>query len=141
MIAKLMKNKLVSSLLDRRTLLQFGKYVITGVIAAGTEFSALVLLTEYAKLWYILSNSIAYAGGFWISFLLNKYWSFNSRDHFGRQLAMYGLLFLINLGLSTALMYLLTSVLGLFYTISKLLVMGLIVLWNFAIYKKIIYRS
>lgn len=139
-IGRIKDNKLVSELITQKTLAQFGKYLVTGGISAGTEFSLLILLTEYFKLWYITSNSIAYSSGFVISFLMNKYWSFNSRENFGRQLAMYGVLFFINLGLSTALMYLLTSVLGILYIISKIFVMGLIVLWNFLLYKKVIYK-
>ena len=139
-LVKLKENKYVSEFLSPKTLKQFAKYIITGVLSAGIELSLLYVITEFAGFWYIISNTIAYIGGFCVSFLLNKYWSFNSRENFGRQLIMYGILFLINLALSNTLLYLATSIIGIQYMISKVFVMGIIVLWNFIIYKKIIYR-
>lgn len=140
-LTKLKKTTLFTRITAGGTPVQFIRYLISGLLSAGAEFVLLILLTEYAGLWYIASNSIAFASGFWISFLLNRYWSFSSKKHFGRQLVQYSLLFIINLGLSTGFMYLLTTVAGLDYILSKVFVMGLIVLWNFIIYKKIIYRN
>lgn len=100
----------------------------------------MIMLTRFAGLWYITSNTIAMSCGFCLSFLLNRYWSFKSCDDYSRQLLLNGTLFLVNLAVSNFLIYLFTSITGLPYTISKLLVMGVIVMWNFIIYKKIIFR-
>lgn len=120
---------------------QFGRYTVTGLLAAGIEYSLLIILTELAELWYIVSNSIAYFAGFWVSFLLNKFWSFKSKGNFYRQLLLYIILFGINLVLTNGIMYFLTSIAGIPYMISKVFVMGCVVLWNFVIFKKVIYKN
>ena len=140
MLFKLRENKYAARLLTPKTLEQFIKYVITGGLSAGVELSLIYALKEFAHLAVVTANTAAYSGGFCISFLLNKYWSFNSKEHFVRQLLMYGVLFAINLSMSDGLMYLLTSTTSIHYMILKLFVMGIIILWNFVIYKKIIYR-
>lgn len=127
--------------MTRGALVQFKKYIISGLLSASLEYSLLLILTEIAGLWYILSNTIAYLGGFWLSFLLNRFWSFKSKDNFLRQLLLYVVLFVINLGLTNLVLYILTSIVGITYTISKVFVMGMVVLWNFIILKKIIYRE
>jgi putative flippase GtrA len=138
-IAKLKQNKFVRSLLTREAAAQFEKYVISGLISAGTEYTVLLVLTELAGLWYILSNTIAYVSGFWLSFLLNRFWSFKSKGNILRQLLLYCILFVFNLLLTNSLLYFLTSIIGIPYMISKIFVMGVAVMWNFIIYKKIIY--
>lgn len=127
-------------LISRKTLTQLGRYLATGLLAAALEYGLLILLTEYVGLWYIISNSIAYASGFAVSFLLNRYWSFQSRENIVKQFLQYAALFSLNLILNNVLMYLFTNTAGIPYTISKLIVMSMVVVWNFIIYKKVIYR-
>lgn len=128
------------SLISKKTLTQLGRYLATGLLAAALEYGLLILLTEYAGLWYIISNSIAYASGFAVSFLLNRYWSFQSRENIVKQFLQYAALFSLNLILNNILMYLFTNTAGIPYTISKLIVMSMVVGWNFIIFKKVIYR-
>jgi len=139
--ARLKQNKFVRSLLTREAAEQFERYVISGLISASAEYTILLVLTEFAGLWYILSNTVAYVSGFWLSFLLNRFWSFKSKDNLLRQLLLYCILFVFNLILTNMFLYILTSVAGIPYAISKVFVMGVAVLWNFIIYKKIIYRK
>jgi len=131
---------LVTKLKDKEILKQIRRYLTTGFLSAGSEYMILFLLTRYIGLWYIISNTIALTVGFWISFLLNKYWSFNSRKGMIRQLILYGILFVINLGASNGIVYLLTEKAGFHFMFSKLFAMGMIVMWNFVIYRKVIYK-
>ncbi len=119
---------------------QFFRYLVTGGLAAAAEYSLFYVLNILVGLSLILSNSAAYTSGFVISFILNRVWSFESKGHLGRQLLLYTILFGINLALSNILVTLFTNQLGIATMISKAIAMGIIVLWNFVIYKKIIYK-
>lgn len=140
LISRIRKSRLFEDFFTPDTFFQFVRYIITGVLSFITEISLLFVLTEYAGLWYIFSNTIAYVVVFWLNFLLNKFWSFASRKDFRRQLKLYSMLFIFNLGATSALMYLLTDIAGLCYLISKVLVVGMVVTWNFFLYKKVIYK-
>ncbi len=119
---------------------QLLRYLITGGLAAVTEWALFYVLNSLAGLSILLANSAAFTSGFVISFILNRVWSFESKGHLGRQLLLYSILFGINLGLSNVLVLLFTKQFKIAKMISKAIAMGIIVLWNFVIYKKIIYK-
>lgn len=139
-ILKFNKCKYLSEFLTQGSLNQLAKFLTIGFLSFGTEFAILFVLTEYAKLWYIISNSAAFLISFWLNFYLNRQWSFKSSGRLNKQLTLYSMLFCINLLISSILMYTFTNVLGLNYLVSKVFVTGTIFLWNFVIYKKVIYR-
>jgi putative flippase GtrA len=121
-------------------LVQFIRYIITGLLAAGLEYLVFMSIYSYFHALYA-ANSAGMAAGFLLSFLMNRSWSFKSRDNPFRQFMLTLLLFIINLGISNALIHLLSNVIGIIPQLSKLAVMAAIVLWNFILYKKVIYRK
>jgi putative flippase GtrA len=141
LIGKLKNNRYVSEYMSYKALKQLLRYLIVGFSTVGLEFVNLRLFTEYIGLWYLASNTIAYIISFVFNFFLNRFWSFKSSGNIKRQLLIYGVLFIINLALSNLVMYLLTDILGIMYMISKIFSVGLVVSWNFIIYKKIIFTE
>ena len=71
---------------------------------------------------------------------MNRFWSFKSTTNMKKQLAMYLVLFVFNLGASDVIMYLLTTKLSLQYLLAKVFAIGAVVTWNFFLYKKVIYK-
>lgn len=124
----------------RFSLRQFLKYSVTGAIAAGVEYGAFFVLYKLAGLWFIWANSIGMGSGFFMSFFLNRNWTFRSDGNIYRQLGLYGLIFAINLSVSNVLILLLSGRLQIAPPISKMLIMCLIVSWNFVIYRSVIYK-
>jgi putative flippase GtrA len=127
------------NLVNKDSLVQLKRYIIVGLTSFAVEYIMFFVLYKLLNLWYVLSNGIVYAITFWISFLLNRNWSFQSKGKFSRQLVLYLLLFIINLSISSYIIYLLSDKLIINPLFSKILTMGLIITWNFIIYKKIIY--
>ncbi|NTV90439.1 MAG: GtrA family protein [Clostridiales bacterium] len=116
------------------------KYLITGFSSFGFEFFLLFAFKDLLNLTVVLSNSLALGIVFWFNFLMNRFWSFKSKGDIKKQVLMYGCLFFINLGLSDLVMYLMTAQLGIHYLIAKIFATGMIVVWNFIIYRKVIYK-
>ena len=132
--------KLVAKLISRDNIQQFLKYGVTGGLAFILEYSTFYILSSIIGLWYIWSNSIAMIFGFAISFTLNRYWSFKSTANPIKQLIKYGILFLVNLGISNLLMMLFIDVFDMKSMISKFITISILICWNFVIYKKIIFK-
>jgi putative flippase GtrA len=130
----------VDMIFSRQTIEQMRKYIITGVISFGSEYAIMYILTSFFHIWHITSNTIAILIVFWVNFFLNKYWSFKSDKKLVKQLILYLLLFAFNLGASNVIMYCFTDIWGVSYLISKVISTGMIVSWNFIIYKKVIYK-
>ena len=139
-IEKLKKIKVLSPFLTPEFLGQIKRYLITGFSSAAIELTLLFVFRDVAKLSVLVSNSIALTIVFWFNFLMNRLWSFKSKANLKKQLAMYLVLFVFNLGASDLIMYLLTEKLSLQYLIAKVFAIGAVVCWNFVLYKKVIYK-
>jgi putative flippase GtrA len=134
-------NKYLKKILDEKMIQQLKRYITVGLITVGAEYFNLFLFKEVFNMWYIYANSIAYTISFVFNFSLNRTWTFKSTADLKRQLLIYGILFIFNFFASNLIMYLFTDIIGLNYLISKLFAVGMVVSWNFIIYKKVIYKS
>lgn len=130
----------VSNFLKAKSAGEMIRYLITGLCSAAIEFSLLFVFKDLIGLSVVASNSIALSTVFWFNFLMNRIWSFKSKMKLGKQLGMYLLLFLFNLGASDFIMYMLTDRLSMQYLVAKIFALGAVVCWNFIIYKKVIYK-
>lgn len=130
----------VSNFLKANSAGEMIRYLITGLCSAAIEFSLLFVFKDLIGLSVVASNSIALSTVFWFNFLMNRIWSFKSKMKLGKQLGMYLLLFLFNLGASDFIMYMLTDRLSMQYLVAKIFAIGAVVCWNFIIYKKVIYK-
>ncbi|MDF2523669.1 MAG: GtrA-like protein [Clostridiales bacterium] len=140
LINKLRENKYLSNFLTDTALAQLKRYLITGFSTAGIEIGLLWIFKSLVHLDDIVANSIALTISFWFNFLVNRIWSFKSKDNLKRQLIIYCCLFLFNLGASDLIMYVLIRMLGLHFLIAKVFAIGAVVSWNFVLYKKVIFK-
>lgn len=137
---KVRNHRLFADFLTPATLHQIKRYLITGFSSAAIELSLLYILKDLSGLGVIEANSIALTIVFWFNFLMNRFFSFKSSGSIKRQLIMYGILFVFNLGASDLIMHLLTTALHIQYLIAKVFAIGAVVSWNFVLYKKVIYK-
>jgi putative flippase GtrA len=107
--------------------------------------SALIELALFNGIYYLLghnaplSNIIAVVIATCFNFLMNRTFSFKATTGFARSVVLYVSLFCFNLLFTT----LATTALiahGLLPLLAKLLTMGCVVLWNFVLYNKVIFR-
>lgn len=166
LLDKLKKYKFFSDMLTPETFSQMKRYIITGFSGFAIEYALFNIFNElifvkfppagysFAKkiadnfvetfgrptYRYLFANAIAYIVAFWVNFLLNRFWSFKSKVNIFKQLRQYSALFIFNLIVTSALLYFLSDKIGIMPKISKVLVMGMVVCWNFILYKKVIYK-
>lgn len=133
--------RIIDFFIGGRSLGQFVRYLVVGFSSFFLEFTIFYGLLSWVGLGEIAANSIAITIVFWFNFLLNRFWSFKSNGAILRQVIQYGFLFAFNIMFSNGFIYVVSIVLGLSPLIAKVLSMGFIVMWNFVIYKKIIYRE
>ncbi|MBA2133386.1 GtrA family protein [Capillibacterium thermochitinicola] len=120
---------------------QFIRYLITGFSSFGLEYSLFYLFYRGVRMPYLWANTLVMTIVFWFNFLMNRYWTFKSKQKLRKQLPLYGLIFFFNIGVSNLLMYLLAEKMSISPLISKVLAMGFIVMWTFTIYRKVIYKD
>jgi len=119
------------------------KYLVSGGTAACVNIGTLYLFTEYAHVHYLQSAALSFSMAFLVSFLLQKFWTFqdNRRDVIRRQMTWYLGLSLTDLFVNTILIYSLVEYLRLWYVASAVMSGALLAISNFFVYKHVIFTT
>lgn len=122
---------------------QFLKYLLVGGVVVVVNLTSLYVLTEFGHIYYLLSTVGAFLVAFSVSFVLQKFWTFEdvSRDHLHRQLPLYLLLQLANVSLNTSLMYMFVEYLHVWYLLSQAIISLILAVGIFFINKKYIFSA
>lgn len=118
-------------------------YAFAGGAAFTVEYAAFLAIYYILSVPPELANIVSFALGLITSFTLNKLWVFGhqEQDVNGKsQAALYALLALVNLALTTLGIHLLVEH-DVPAFIAKLVLIVLVAGWNFIIFRKIIFRS
>lgn len=118
---------------------KLARFIATGGSAAVVEYIAFIILHRLG-LHILVANSLSFACGLIVSFCLNRFWVFRSRDNVSTQFGMYAVLAVINLCISDALIWVAVNKLSMRALIAKLITMVLVAIWNYVIYTRIIFR-
>lgn len=121
---------------------QFIRFVISGVVAAAVGLIALYICTGIFKIWYLASSVISFSVTLIAAFILQKFWTFQSRElsvltkQIGLSLILTILIFFLNAGL----MYGLVDVLRTHYIVAQVFAYGVIGVIDFCLYKFVIFK-
>ena len=119
------------------------KYVVSGGSSACANLGTLYLLTEYAHIHYLQSAVISFILAFFISFLLQKFWTFQDmrKEIVHWQMMWYLFLSLVNLLINTVLIFSLVEYAHLWYIAAAVVSGALLAISNFFIYKHVIFTT
>jgi len=131
--------KLTAFIVARATVF---KYIVAGGTAAVVDLGLLFLFTDVFKLHYLISAIIAFVFAFFVSFILQKYWTFedNSTERVHAQAFVYLVVSIANLGLNTLYMYILVDTFGLWY-LSSQVAGALVACGSFFVYRLFIFKK
>jgi putative flippase GtrA len=144
------KGETVETAPDRRkTLIEFIKFGIVGVMNTGVDFLVFTLLL-WAGMHYLAAQPLSYGAGTLNSYIVNKLWTFRVRSSpsagsrykhgIKAEFIRFLLLNLATLLLSITLLYLLKDGLGIQALAAKLLVTAVTVVVNYAGSKLWVFR-
>ncbi len=119
------------------------RYLVSGGSAAVVDLGLLYGLTEWATLHYLFSAMLAFIAAFFISFFLQKFWTFqdHSVERVHAQAVLYFVIAVANLGLNTLLMYLFVEYLHLWYLAAQIMAGGAIACESFFISRHVVFKS
>lgn len=146
MINKLFKIKKTQNV----RIMQMIRYIFVGGSAFLVEYAVFSLLIIYMSggvinLFFVQTTS--FICGLFVSFFGNKSYTFRQSIHqthahtIGRQSIMYASLALCNLVVTNILLAILVKQLGIPALVAKVCVMVAVAVWNFLLFKKVIFRS
>ena len=122
---------------------RFFRYLASGGTAATTDLVILYLLTDGFGLHYLFSAVLAFVAAFFVSFFLQKFWTFEdaSVEKVHMQATVYLLVALGNLALNTLLMYIFVEWIHLWYMAAQFFASGLLAFVTFFISRDIIFKK
>lgn len=119
---------------------QFLKYVIVGFVGTALDFSILYVLVEFGHLFYLFAAIASVAVVLWISFSLNKYWTFqNFEKKYFQQFFKYVISHLVALGVSLMILAFLVEVFNFWYIFAKVFATCGAAVTNFLLVKNFIF--
>ena len=119
------------------------RYLIAGGTATGVNLALLFVFTDWLGVWYLFSAIASFVVAFFVSFFLQKLWTFQdkSRGLLKRQMAIYFLIAMISLSANTGFMYLLVDVFGVWYLLAQVFTAAVIAVWNFIAYGAFVFKT
>ena len=119
-------------------LTKFALYIFSGCIAALADLGSYMLMVSM-DVWYIYASVISGIFGFVVAFLLHKYIVFQKKESFMRHLGRYFIVDMVNLCIITGFLYILVDLWIMDPMPAKFVALAPVVLWNFFIYKLLVY--
>ena len=134
-LKKLFKEK------TNNTMIQFFRYLFVGGIAAVVNIGMLYVLTDIAGIHYIISNIVSFILGLLVNYILSKKFVFQDDVSMskGKEFLLYAIIGVLGLGIDTLFIWVFTSLLSLYYMISKLISTAIVFIWNFGA-RKVLYK-
>ena len=119
------------------------KFIISGGTAALVNFSLLYFFTDILGIWYLLSSVLSFVFSFFVSFYLQKFWTFGdkNKEALYKQMVIYLLIAFLNLTINTVSMYVLVDFFKVWYMLAQFFITAIIALWNFIVYKFFIFNQ
>lgn len=123
------------------TIIQFFRYIFVGGIAAVVNIGMLYIFTDIFKIYYLLSNVFSFSLGLIVNYILSKKFVFQDEKAISKskEFIIYAIIGVLGLIIDTLLVGLMTSILGLYYMLSKIISTILVFIWNFGA-RKIFYK-
>ncbi len=123
-------------------------YGVVGVLAFASEYFSFIFLIHILISSYslLVAQSLSFSLGLIVSFTGNRLFAFNDAGrtyshNIQKQVGLYLALAGINLLLSNVIIQVLVHGFSVIPAISKLVVMSMVVLWNYIIFNKLIFKS
>jgi len=119
------------------------RYLVAGLTGASTNIGLLYIFTDIFKIWYLYSSLLSFVVAVVLSFILQKFWTFNDGDvekvhhQFTRFLGVALLAIVVN----TISMYILVDIFKMWYIFAQIITGAVIAVFNFLMYKFFIFNK
>ena len=121
--------------------IQFFRYIFVGGFAFLADAFTLWLCEKWMN--YMIAAAIAFVFGLAVNYALSIWFVFSESSKVKnkvKEFVVYGIIGLIGLLITEGIMYLFTDVFGLYFLISKIIAAAIVLVWNFAARKVVLYK-
>jgi len=135
-----MTPEFVQQLLARAVVRDFLRFAAVGAVATAAHYAVLVALAELAGFDPVTATVCGFGVGAVVSYTLNRIYTFSVRPAYGRGLAKFLVVVGIGAVLNAAIVALFIRV-GLHYMIAQVIATCVVLIWNFAGARLVVFRA
>lgn len=124
-------------------LLQLVKFGVVGILATALDYGIMVILTEWAGVYYLLSSTISFTLSLLFNYVCSMRFVFERKkgQSRGKELVIFSVLSLMGLVLNQAVLWLLVERQHIYYMVSKAAAAVLVMGWNFVSRKLLLEKK
>lgn len=144
-----------SVLVKNKSVLQFSKFFVVGILNTGIDFAILNFLMRITNTYegqsIVIFNTISFVVAVINSYLLNKYWTFgdSGKAQAPQQFVKFFAVSAVGWGLNTGIVYSVTTLISPIFGLSpalwanfaKAMATSAVLVWNFAGYKLFVFKK
>lgn len=119
---------------------QFSRFLAVGVATTIVHYGVLIALVEAFGIGPVLGTTAGFIAAVFLSYLLNRRYTFEVRPEFGSGLIKYYASVSMGLVINAGLMALLTSW-GVNYIVAQIIASGAALVWNFIAARFLVFRG
>lgn len=119
---------------------QFARFAMVGAAATATHYAVLIGLKELGGMDVVAATSFGFAAGAVVSYALNRRFTFSTRPALLKGFAKFALVIGVGAVLNAAIVAALTQQ-GWHYMIAQVIATGLVLIWNFAGARYVVFRA
>lgn len=115
---------------------RLARYLVAGGAGVAINIGLLYFFTDILQIWYLASAVASFSISVLASFLLQRFWTFQSRSQEGmhHQALYYLIVSLANLGLNTAILYVLVDFFGANYLVGQVMASAIVACESYVAY-------
>lgn len=116
-----------------KLLKQLFGFGIVGIICFIIDYGLMIILTEVIGLTYLVSCALSFIISTIVNYILSMRYVFESKENVNKtvEFILFVIMSTIGLGLTELLMFLAVDKLNIYYMISKIVVTGIVMIYNF----------
>lgn len=135
-----MTPEFVQQLMARAVVRDFLRFAAVGAVATAAHYAVLIALAELAGVDPVPATVAGFAVGAVVSYTLNRRYTFAVRPAFMRGFVKFAVVIGVGAVLNAGIVALFIG-LGLHYLIAQVIATGLVLIWNFAAARLVVFRA
>jgi putative flippase GtrA len=135
-----MTPEFMQQLLARAVVRDFLRFTAVGVVATAVHYALLIGLTELAGVHPVIGTACGALIGGVVSYTLNRIYTFTARPAYMRGLVKFIVVISVGAGLNAAIVAFFMW-LGLYYIFAQFIATAIVLIWNFAVSRVVVFRE
>jgi putative flippase GtrA len=135
-----MTPEFLQHLLAREVVRDFLRFATVGAVATAAHYAVMIALTELGGMDPVAATVCGFAVGAVVSYTLNRRYTFAVRPAYMRGFVKFAIVIGIGAVLNAAIVAFFIRF-GLHYMVAQVIATGLVLIWNFAAARLIVFRA